>query len=133
MWRTLRASGFAINSSWIDEAGEGESECLADLWMRIRAEVSAADALILYAEADDFPLKGALIETGMAIGFGKPVLVVTPGVELDPRSLRPLGSWARHPLVSMWPSPLAALTAIEKPAAEQLIGSPQPTPTPTKE
>lgn len=101
MWRDLRNGGVEVTSSWIDEAGEGESACLTDLWRRIAYEVDQADFLILYVEKDDFPLKGALIEVGMAIGHGKRVLVVAPGVELEPRSLRPLGSWALHPLVTL--------------------------------
>lgn len=100
MWRKLRDGGVKITATWIDEAGEGETACMTDLWRRIDYEVRSADFLILYAEPDDFPLKGALIEVGMAIGNGKRVLVVVPGVELEPRSLRPLGSWAMHPLVT---------------------------------
>lgn len=100
MWRELRSGGVQITSTWIDEAGEGESADLVDLWRRIEGEVKAADALILYAEPDDFPLKGALIEVGMAIGMGKRVMIVAPDVALEPRSLRPIGSWALHPLVT---------------------------------
>lgn len=100
MWRRLRDGGVEVTSTWIDEAGEGQSACLTNLWARIAFEVSAADFLILYAEKNDFPLKGALIEVGMAVGNGKRVLVVVPDVELEPRSLRPLGSWAMHPLVT---------------------------------
>lgn len=100
MWRHLRDHGVKITSSWIDEAGEGETACMVDLWRRIEAEVRKSDALILYAEPDDFPLKGALIEVGMALGMGKRVLIVAPDVTLEPKSLRPLGSWAMHPLVT---------------------------------
>lgn len=100
MWRKLRDGGVQITSSWIDEAGEEQSACLTDLWRRIAAEVSACQFLILYVEPDDFPLKGALIEVGMALGTGKRILVVAPEVDLEPRSLRPLGSWALHPLVT---------------------------------
>jgi hypothetical protein len=100
MWRRLRDRGVLITSSWIDEAGEGESNCLTDLWDRISREIEDAEALLLYVETEDFPLKGALIEAGMALGMGKRVLIIAPGVELDPRSMRPLGSWVLHPLVS---------------------------------
>lgn len=109
MWRALRDDGLAITSTWIDEAGEGETACMADLWARIEREVSVADALILYAEPDDFPLKGALIEVGMAIGMGKPVLVVAPDVALEAKSMRPLGSWAMHPKVTFHPTMQSAL------------------------
>lgn len=100
MWRRQRENGHKINSTWIDEAGEGETADLGELWARIEREVGASEALILYVEREDFPLKGALVEVGMALGCGVPVRVVAPGVTLDPHSLRPLGSWAKHPLVT---------------------------------
>jgi hypothetical protein len=99
MWRSLRdEQGWRIVSSWIDEAGEGETDDLCELWTRIDAEIRACAGLILYAEPGDFPLKGALVEAGIALGMGKPVAVVLsdPSV-LHPRSFRPLGSWAKHP------------------------------------
>jgi hypothetical protein len=100
MWRDLRdGHGWRISSSWIDEAGEGETADFGELWTRIEGEVRQSDGLILYAHADDFPLKGALVEAGIAIGMGKPVAVVLSGPSiLEPRSLRPLGSWAKHPM-----------------------------------
>lgn len=101
MWRELRTAGARIISTWIDEAGEGETGCFAELWQRIENEIRAADRLVLYVEPGDFPLKGALIEVGMALAFGKPVLVVAAGVELHPRDLKPLGSWAAHPGISL--------------------------------
>ncbi|HET6610131.1 MAG TPA: hypothetical protein VFG62_25935 [Rhodopila sp.] len=99
-WRRLRSSGWKIVSSWIDEAGEGQTSSFSDLWSRIQTEVTTADKLILYVEPDDFPLKGALIEVGMALAAGVRVVVVSPGVTLEPRSMRPIGSWMAHPLVS---------------------------------
>lgn len=104
MWRKYRELGLPIISTWIDEAGEGETACNRELWQRIEREVTGASALIFYAEPGDFPLKGALVEVGMALAAGIPVRVVIPGVDLQPRSLRPLGSWAMHPLVSFYDS-----------------------------
>lgn len=101
MWQRLRAKGWPIVSTWIDETGEGETDDFTELWARIEKEVRAAAGLILYAEASDFPLKGALVEVGMAIGMGKPVAVVVPDVLLCDRHMRPLGSWAHHPLVTI--------------------------------
>lgn len=100
MWRELRAAGARIISTWIDEDEEGLTDCFGELWTRIEAEIRSVDRLVLYAELSDFPLKGAYVEVGMALALGKPVYVVTPGVKLDSRSLRPVGSWAAHPLVS---------------------------------
>jgi hypothetical protein len=100
MWRDLRASGVQINSSWIDEDGEGETSDWSELWTRIEAEIKRSRALILYAEPNDFPLKGAFVEAGIAIAAGIPVFIVAPSVELGSYGCRPIGSWASHPLVS---------------------------------
>lgn len=97
MWKLLRDEGAIIVSSWIDEAGEGETIDFSELWQRIEGEIRAADRLVLYVEPEDFPLKGALVEVGMALSLGKPIWVVAPGVELEMRGMRPLGSWAKHP------------------------------------
>jgi len=100
-WRRLRdADGWKITSTWIDEAGEGETADLSALWVRIAEEISRSERLILYVEPDDFPLKGALIEVGVAIAHLIPIRVVAPGVTLDPVSFRPIGSWVKHPLVT---------------------------------
>lgn len=99
MWREMRRHGVPITSSWIDEDGEGQTESMSNLWERIVNEISAAQLLVLYAKQQDFPLKGALIEAGIALGMGKPVVVCLPNVELDPCSMRPIGSWIAHPLV----------------------------------
>lgn len=99
MWRELRAAGeVEVVSSWIDQTGKGESD-YGELWPAIVYEISTAFAVILYAEQDDFPLKGALVEVGAVLAFNRLVYVVTPGVELEPRSFRPLGSWVNHPRV----------------------------------
>lgn len=99
MWRDLRSSGWLITSSWIDEAGEGETDDFAQLWMRISNEIWMADALVLYAEGGDFPLKGALVEVGIALALNKTIYVCLPGVELQGRTARPIGSWIFHPSV----------------------------------
>lgn len=109
MWRRHRECGALINSTWIDEAGEGETGDFSELWIRITAEISRSEMLVLYAEPDDFPLKGALIEVGIALGHGIPVRVVLPGVILDGRTSRPVGSWIQHPLVSRFDTVVAAL------------------------
>jgi len=104
MWRRLRREGWQITSSWIYEAGEGETADFEELWLRIEREISHSDALLLYAENGDFPLKGALVEVGIALGMGKPVLICVPDVKLAGRSMRPIGSWIAHPLVNRIPS-----------------------------
>jgi len=99
MWRKLRDDeGWRIVSTWIDEAGEGETADQGELWTRIHAEISACDGLILYAEPGDFPLKGSLVEVGVAIGMNKPVvLVLSDWSAFEEKGCRPLGSWMRHP------------------------------------
>lgn len=99
MWRELRRQGINIISSWIDEDGQGETGDFGELWKRITNEISKSDALVLFAEASDFPLKGAFIEAGIALGMGLPVIVCLPGIVLD-EGYRPIGSWINHPLVS---------------------------------
>lgn len=96
MWRRLRDQGWNITSSWIDEAGEGQTSDFTELWDRITREIAAATKVVLYAEQDDFPLKGAILECGIALGMGRPVVVCLPGVRLDGRTLRPIGSWLFH-------------------------------------
>jgi len=99
MWRTLHAEGHDIVSSWIDAPDVGECDW-SDLWERIGREIAGCARLVLYVEPEDVPLKGALVEIGMALAGGVPVVVVAPGVVLEPRSMRPLGSWLMHPLVT---------------------------------
>lgn len=98
MWRELRDRGFRINATWIDEAGAGETADMMLLWDRISREVSLSSRLVLYIEPADFPIKGALVEAGMAIACLIPVMIVAPKVKLD-ASFRPIGSWMRHPMV----------------------------------
>ena len=93
MWQAFRAEGAPIISTWIDEAGEGETASFAELWARIRAEVMRSDLLVFCASASDFPLKGALVEVGMALAFDVPIVAALDGVMLEPRSMRPVGSW----------------------------------------
>lgn len=97
MWRNLRdVAGWQITSTWIDEAGPGETSDFTELWDRIMGEIAAARKVVLYARQDDFPLKGAILEAGIALGMGKPVIVCLPDVTLEDRSFRPLGSWIKH-------------------------------------
>lgn len=94
VWKDYRARGWKINSTWIDEAGEGETADFGDLWARIRDEIARSHCLVFYAAGvEDFPFKGALVEVGMALAMGKRVLVALEGVMLDGRTMRPVGSW----------------------------------------
>ena len=77
-WRTLRKYGYGIISTWIDEAGPGESTDLADLWSRCIKEASNASAFLLYREKQEV-LKGAWVELGAALVNNVPVFAV--GIE----------------------------------------------------
>ena len=78
-WKFLRDKlGEPIICTWIDEAGEGESGDLNDLWRRCVFEASTAGLLILYREKDE-NLKGGWIELGAALASGVPVFAI--GIE----------------------------------------------------
>lgn len=74
-WRELRANGAPIISTWIDEAGKGETACFADLWRRCVDEAATATALIVYREPGEV-LKGAFVEVGAALSMGVPIYAV---------------------------------------------------------
>lgn len=77
-WRDLRASGHNVISTWIDEAGEGESSDLHSLCQRCINECEGCDAMIVYREDGDY-LKGAFIEMGIALtGRFRPIVLVGP-------------------------------------------------------
>lgn len=118
MWRRLRGEGWPIVSTWIDEAGEGETGDFGELWARIAREVTGAAGLVLYAEPGDLPLKGALVEVGMALAAGLPVVAILPGVVLEPRSMRPVGSWLAHPNVRRLAGPVPGLADVFADMAE---------------
>ena len=74
MWRLLRRH-MNIVSSWIDEAGEGQTADYSELAARCLSEIKSAAAFVLYCEPPDL-LKGALLEAGAALAFGVPVYCV---------------------------------------------------------
>ncbi|MHA6684444.1 hypothetical protein [Mesorhizobium sp. A556] len=101
-WRELRAAGLPINSTWIDEAGEGETKCFESLWSRCISEASKATAVLLYREPGEV-LKGAFIEAGAALACGVPVHAV--GCEEF--------SFVNHSLVTQHDNLIAALRALD--------------------
>lgn len=75
-WRYLRdAIGEPVISTWIDEAGEGETADFNDLWQRCLRESASCQVLIVYKEPEDV-LKGAWIEMGAALSSGVPVYAI---------------------------------------------------------
>lgn len=75
-WRLLRDKfGEPIISTWIDEAGEGETADYHDLWARCLNEASTAAVLIAYREPSEV-FKGGWVEIGAALANGVPVLAI---------------------------------------------------------
>lgn len=74
-WREIRSLGFPIISTWIDEAGLGESKSLTDLWRRCIDEASKAEITLVYREPDEI-LKGAFIEVGAALSNKRNVMAI---------------------------------------------------------
>jgi len=75
-WKSLRDSGLRINSSWIDEAKAGQTECVASLAASCIVEAASADAVLLYLENDEVSC-GALLEAGAALANGAVVISVS--------------------------------------------------------
>lgn len=75
-WIELRERGINVNSTWIDEAGKGQTKDMADLCRRCIRECIECDAMIVYSEEGDY-LKGAFIEMGVALSIpSKPIVLV---------------------------------------------------------
>jgi len=75
-WRFMRDKvGEPIVSTWIDEAGEGETSDHHDLWRRCITEASNCELLIIYREPEEV-LKGAWVELGCALTNNVPVFAV---------------------------------------------------------
>ena len=109
-WRKLRdVDGYNIVSSWIDsidksiefQTQEDSDFLMQSLWLNFTSEIQSSDLLIVYVEPDDFPLKGTLVEVGIAIGSGIPIFIVAPNVVIEKDTYRPIGSWIKHPLITI--------------------------------
>jgi len=98
MWRAFREEGYPIISSWIDEAGPGETASMRDLWHRISQE-TRAPACVLFAPPEDGPWRGALVEVGMVLGRGGRVFVASGASHVH------LGSWVWLPGVTLCADP----------------------------
>lgn len=89
--------GIDLHARWHDQAAlehpghDLSSEDFHIFWLVDEEDVKVADALILYGEPHD-KLRGALVETGIAIGRG--ILVILVGDCPD------FGTWQHHPCVA---------------------------------
>jgi nucleoside 2-deoxyribosyltransferase len=94
-WRALCRStpDIQCHARWLKHVAMGtpdRPEDAPDFWQQDEQDVRDADAVIVYAEGDD-QLRGALVEAGMAIAYGVPVIVIGE---------HPFyGTWQYHPSV----------------------------------
>lgn len=92
MWRQLRLK-YPIISTWIDEAGQGDTTDRSELARRCIAEVVECDFVVLYCEQDE-TMKGAFIEVGAALALNKEVRFIG-----KPENYPKVNSvFAEHPL-----------------------------------
>lgn len=115
-WHSLRSSGIEVTSRWIDHphvtgpdayASEAASspETMRGCWIEDEEDVRAADAVLVYGELGE-NLRGALVEAGMGIALGKPVLVVGDNENF--------GTWQHHPLCRRFDTVEAALVYLKQ-------------------
>jgi hypothetical protein len=90
-WRLLRARGHCIISTWIDEAGAGESGDYAELAHRCLIEACQARVTLFYCQPGEIH-KGALVEVGAALAAGNEVRCVGD-CESIPRVFRKHHRW----------------------------------------
>lgn len=102
-WKRLRGCGNNIISTWIDESRPRETRNKQELARRCIEEIKRCDFVLLYIEEGDEP-KGAFIEVGAALGFGKHVKVVAPTYRI--------GLFEHHYLVSRYPTMADVLSFI---------------------
>ena len=94
-WRDLNGRGFTITSTWIYEAGEGQTADYAKLAVRCLEEIRDSDAVLLYCEPGEV-LNGALIECGAALALGIPVRCIGDCKSIS-RVFRSHPLWSEHP------------------------------------
>lgn len=91
-----------IISTWIDEAGPGQTVDKAELAQRCIEEVKASDLFVLFCKPGEH-LKGALVELGAALAYNKEVRCVGNCASLSP-------VFINHKLWRWFPSVELALT-----------------------
>lgn len=97
-WRVLRdQAGAPFNSRWIDIEDNVPDEEIdfIRLWEMCEEDVRDCRLLIAVVKPDE-RLKGVLVEIGMALAFGKDIIVIgNPG--------RENGTWINHPRIRWHP------------------------------
>ena len=83
----VRALGFGVTSSWLEEDHspnvemiEFDARTLRAMSIKDRDEIAACDEMIFFSELDTLPTarNGRHVEFGMAIAMGKPIHVIGP-------------------------------------------------------
>lgn len=95
-WRALcrRSLQILCHARWLKHAALGTPETAAnarEFWQQDEQDVRDADALMVFAAPGD-RLRGALVEVGIALACGVPVIVI--GEHPD------YGTWQYHPGVT---------------------------------
>lgn len=119
MWRSLRDEREVdIVSSWIDLVSPDGKDLVTDmtfLWQRIQMEIDRCNCLVLYVEKSDLPIRGALVEVGMALASQKLVRILAPDLKLGAESQKALGTWVAHPNVTIVDSVEEAFSRVPVP------------------
>ena len=98
MWRELDWPQVLFTARWLKHNLIGTSdsaEHAARFWRENEEDVAVCDAVFVYGEPED-KLRGALVEAGMGIAYGKTVIVVGQSDDY--------GTWQHHPLVKQAPT-----------------------------
>ena len=105
IWQRMRqewGDKIEFTSRWLDMCdleGTATEKDFRRFWLIDKADIARSDYLMLWGEGDEH-LRGALVEAGMAIAYGTPVLTI--GKHAD------YGSWQFHPLVTNFHTPYHA-------------------------
>jgi hypothetical protein len=108
MWAALKAAGVPIAASWPSwefnyNGLEPSRSDYAAHWRRCCQEASAADIVLIFAQADESQ-NGAFLEVGAGLGTQKKIFAVTPHK----------WSWLSHEDVTVFETLDAAIEAIIK-------------------
>lgn len=81
--------GFAVKARWIDLDNDSDfvQNRKDELWTLCFEDVRDCDFVLLYCEDFDEEQRGALVELGMAFGFGKSVYAVGTCKTIQPNAI----------------------------------------------
>lgn len=97
LWLTITDPRIQAHARWLRHIALGapdSPEHASEFWIEDQEDVRNSDAVVIYAEPSD-KLRGALVEAGIALECGVPVIVI--GEHDD------FGTWQYHPGVHRVP------------------------------